>query len=73
MVAAFLLFILCLAELLFDRFVSVADESRLYDTPLPAAINNIECSIGQPQVMTGVIVVRGLAFIKGHDSVSSDI
>ena len=72
-VAAFLLFLFFLAEPLFDRFEPVAGESRLYDTALPAATNNIECSIEQPQVMTEVIVVRGWAFIEDHDSVNSEI
>lgn len=72
-VAAFLLFLFFLAEPIFDRFEPVAGESRLYDTALPAATNNIEFSIDQPQVMTEVVVIRGWAFIEGHDSVESEI
>jgi len=72
-VTAFLLFLFFLADLLFDIFVPVVGESSLYDTALPAATNNIECSIGEPQVKIEVIVLRGWAFIKGHDSVNSEV
>ena len=72
-VAAYLLFLFFLANPLFERFVPVAGASSLYDTTLPSATNNIECSIEEPQVKTEVIVIRGWAFIKSHDSVNSEV
>jgi len=56
-----------------DRFKPVAGESGLYDTALPPATNNIECSIEQPQAMAEVVVIRGWVFSEDHDSVNSGV
>jgi len=72
-VAAFLLFLLFLAEPLFDRFERVAGESVLYKTTLPAATNNIQYWVDQCQVTTNTLEINGWAFIESHDSVESEI
>ena len=72
-VGAFLLFLLFLAEPLFDRLEQVAGESRLYETTLPAATNNIQYSIDKLEVTTRTLEINGWAFIEGHDSVNSEI
>jgi len=72
-VAAFLLFLLFLSEPLFDRLEQVAGESQLYETTLPAATNNIQYSIDKLVVTTGMLEINGWAFIKGYDSVNSQI
>ena len=72
-VGAFLLFLLFLAEPLFDRLEPVAGESQLYETTLPAATNNIRHSVGHFQVTTHMLEINGWAFIEGHDSVNSEI
>jgi len=72
-VGAFLLFLLFLAEPLFDRFEQVAGESKLYKTTLPAATNNIQYSIDKLEVTTRALEINGWAFIEGHDSVNNEI
>ncbi len=72
-VGAFLLFLLFLSEPLFDRLERVADASRLYQTTLPAATDNIQYWIDDLAVATHTLEINGWAFIKGHDSVNSEI
>lgn len=72
-VGAFLLFLLFLAEPLFDRLERVADESRLYETSIPAATDNIQYWIYQFEVGAHTLEISGWAFIEGHDSVNSEI
>jgi len=72
-VAAFLLFLLFLAEPLFDRLERVDGESSLYKTTLPAATNSIQYWVDQFQVTTNTLEISGWAFIEGHDSVDSEI
>jgi len=72
-VAAFLLFLLFLAEPLFDRLEQVTGESRLYNTTLPAATNNIQYWVDEFQVTANTLEISGWAFIEGHDSVDSEI
>ena len=72
-VGAFLLFLLFLAEPLFDKLERVAGESRLYETSIPAATDNLQYWIDQFRVTTHTLEINGWAFIKGHDSVNNEI
>jgi hypothetical protein len=72
-VGAFLLFLLFLAEPLFDRFERIAGESILSETTLPAATDNIQYWIDDLAAATQTLEINGWAFIKGHDSVNSEI
>ena len=72
-VGAFLLFLLFLSEPLFDRLERVAGASQLYETTLPAATDNIQYWVDQLQVTTRTLEINGWAFIKGQDSVNSEI
>ena len=72
-VVGFVLLLLFLSEPLFDRLEQVAGESRLYNTTLPAETNNIQYWVDQLQVTTNTLEITGWAFIKGHDSVNSEI
>ena len=72
-VGAFLLFLLFLSEPLFDRLEQVAGESRLYETSIPAATDNLQYCFDQFRVTTHTVEINGWAFIKGHDSVNSEI
>ena len=70
-VGGFLLFLLFLSEPLFDRLGRVVGESRLYETPLPAATNNIRYHIDHFKADAHTLGIDGWTFIKGHDSVNS--
>jgi len=72
-VAAFLLFLLFLSEPLFDRLEQVPGESTVYQTTLPVATDNIQYWIDDLAVATHTLEINGWAFIKGHDSVDSEI
>ncbi len=72
-VGGFLLFLLFLAEPLFDRLERVDGESRLYKTTLPAATNSIQYWVDQFQVTINTLEINGWAFIESHDSVDSGI
>lgn len=72
-VGAFLLFLLFLSEPLFDRLERVAGESRLYETSIPAATDNIQYWIDHLETTAHTLEINGWAFIKGHDSVNSEI
>ena len=73
-VGVFLLFLLFLAEPLFDRLEQVAGESKLYKTTLPAATDNIQYWIDDVEAVAHTMeIINGWAFIEGHDSVNSEI
>ena len=72
-VGAFLLFLLFLSEPLFDRLERVAGESRLYETSIPAATDNIQYWIDHLEATAHTLEINGWAFIEGHDSVNSEI
>jgi len=72
-VGAFLLFLLFLSEPLFDRLEQVAGESRLYETSIPGATDNLQYCFDQFRVTTHTLEINGWAFIEGHDSVNSEI
>ena len=72
-VGGFLFFLLFLSEPLFDRLEQVAGASRLYETTLPAATNNIQYWVDHLAVTGHTLEIDGWAFIEGHDSVNSEI
>ena len=72
-VGGFLLFLLFLAEPLFDRLGRVTGESQLYETSIPAATNNIRYNIDHFKADAHTLGIDGWTFIKGHDSVNSEI
>ena len=71
-VAAFLVFLLFLAEPLFDRFESIEGESRLHDISLPTVTNNIQGHIDTVDIYTHTIEITGWAFINGGNSENSE-
>jgi len=72
-VGGFLLFLLFLAEPLFDRFERIAGESILSETTLPAATDNIQYWIDDLAAATHTLEINGWAFIESHDSLNSEI
>jgi len=73
-VGAFVLFLLFLAEPLFNiGREAVQGESRLYQISLPAETNNIQYGINKLGMTTQMLEVEGWAFIEGYDSVDSEI
>ena len=72
-VAGFLFFLLFLSGPLFDRLEQVTGASRLYETTLPAATNNIQYWVDHLAVTGHTLEIDGWAFIEGHDSVNSEI
>ena len=72
-VGGFLFFLLFLSDPLFDRLDKVAGESILSKTTLPAATDNIQYWIDDLAVAAQTLEINGWAFIKGHDSVNSEI
>jgi hypothetical protein len=72
-IVAFVLFTIFVAEPLFDRLEQVAGASRLYETPIPAATDNIQYSVDHFDNASRILEVHGWAFIEGHDSVNSQI
>jgi hypothetical protein len=72
-VAGFLLFLLFLAEPLFDRFERIVGESILSETTLPTATDNIQYWIDGFAATAQTLEISGWAFIRGHDSVNSEI
>lgn len=72
-IVGFVLLTIFVAEPLFDRLERVVGESRLYETTLPAATDNIQYSIDKLEVTTRMLEINGWAFIEGHDSGNSEI
>ena len=73
-VGGFLLFLLFLAEPLFDRLEAVEGESKLCDFPLPAETGGITyCFDELPTDGRTTVEVSGWAFIDGQDSENSEI
>jgi len=72
-VVGFVLFTIFVAEPLFDRLEQVQGESTVYQTTLPVATDNIQYWIDDLAVATHTLEINGWAFIKGHDSVNSEI
>ena len=72
-VVGFVLFTIFVAEPLFDRLEQVPGESTVYQTTLPAATDNIKYWIDDLAVATHTLEINGWAFIKGQDSVNSEI
>jgi hypothetical protein len=70
---AFLLYLLFLADPLFDRFEAISDEARPQHLSLPHETYNIQCSIERIDVATQAIGLDGWAFIDGQGSEDSKI
>ena len=71
--SGFLLYLLFLAEPLFDRFEAIPGESRLHKFLSPRETVNIQGGLEKFDVSTHVIEAQGWAFIDGQDSVDSKI
>ena len=72
-VGAFLLFLLFLAEPLFDRLERVEGGAKLCDITLPNVTNNITYAFDKFDVQPSVITVMGWAFIDGQDAVNNQV
>lgn len=72
-IMAFVLFTIFVVEPLFDRLELVAGASRLYETSVPAATDNIQYSVDHFQAASQILEIYGWAFIEGYDSVNSKI
>ena len=65
-VGAFLLFLLFLAEPLFDKFEATIGISMLHDISLPGETDNIMWGLTRHSIDTATIQLDGWAFIEGH-------
>ncbi len=72
-IMGFVLFTILVAEPLFDRLEQVAGASRLYETSIPAATDDIEYGIAHFETVAEILGIDGWAFIEGHDSLNSKI
>jgi hypothetical protein len=73
LIVAFVLLTIFVVEPLFDRLDLVAGASRLYETSVPAATDNIQYSVDHFEAAAQILEIYGWAFIEGHDSVNSTI
>jgi len=62
---AFILYCIFLAGPLQDKLGSIPSESKLQDISIPAATDNIQCSIGRIDATIYRLEINGWAFIKG--------
>ena len=72
-IVGFVLLTIFVTEPLFDRLEQVAGESRLYETSIPAATDNIRYWVDHFEAAAQTLEIYGWAFIEGHDSVNSNI
>ena len=72
-IVGFVLFTIFVVEPLFDRLEQLAGASRLYETSLPAVTDNIQYSVDHFEAAAQLLELYGWAFIKGHDSVNSNV
>jgi hypothetical protein len=72
-IVGFMLFTIFVVEPLFDRLEQVAGASRLYETSVPAATDNIQYWVDHFEAAAQILEIYGWAFIEGHDSVNSKI
>lgn len=70
-IVAFVLLTIFVVEPLFDRLELVAGASRLYETSVPAATDNIQYEVDHFETTARILEIYGWAFIEGHDSVNS--
>lgn len=72
-IMGFVLFTILVAEPLFDRLEQFAGASRLYETSVPAATDDIQYGIDHFEAVAEILGIDGWAFIEGHDSLNSKI
>lgn len=72
-IMGFVLLTIFVVEPLFDRLEQVAGASRLYETSVPTATDNIQYWLDHFEVAEQILEIYGWAFIEGHDSVNSNI
>lgn len=72
-IVGFVLFTIFVVEPLFDRLEQFAGASRLYETSVPAATDNIQYSVDHFENAAQIVEIYGWAFIEGHGSVNSKI
>jgi hypothetical protein len=72
-IVGFVLFTILVAEPLFDRLEQVAGASRLYETSVPAATDDIQYGIDHFEAVAQILGIYGWAFIEGHDSLNRKI
>jgi len=72
-IVGFVLLTIFVVEPLFDRFEQIAGASRLYETSVPAATDNIQYLVDDFEVAAEILEIYGWAFIEDHDSVNSKI
>ena len=72
-IVGFVLLTIFVAAPLFNRLEQVAGASRLYETSIPAATDNIQYSIDHFEHAAQILEIYGWAFIEDHDSVNSKI
>ena len=62
-----------MVEPLFDRLEQFAGASRLYETSVPAATDNIRYGVDRFEAAAEILGIYGWAFIEGNDSLNSKI
>ncbi len=72
-VVVFVLLVIFVVEPLFDRLERIPGEAQLCRLQLPAVTNDIQFCIDHIAATTHMAEVAGWAFIKGHDSLNSEI
>ena len=72
-IVGFVLLTIFVVEPLFNRLEQFAGASRLYETSVPAATDNIQYLVDHLENAAQVLEIYGWAFIEGHDSVNSKI
>jgi len=72
-IVGFALLTIFVVEPLFARLELFAGASRLYETSVPAATDNIQYEVDHFENAAQILEIYGWAFIEGHDSVNSKI
>ena len=72
-IVGFVLLTIFVVEPLFNRLEQFAGASRLYETSVPAATDNIQYLVDHLENAAQVLEIYGWAFIESHDSVNSKI
>jgi hypothetical protein len=72
-IVAFMLVTIFVVEPLFDRLGQVAGASRLYETSVPAATDNVQYWVDHFEAAAQILEIYGWAFIEGQNSVNSKI
>jgi hypothetical protein len=72
-IVGFVLLTIFVVGPLFNRLDLFAGTSRLYETSVPAATDNIQYEVDHFENAAQILEIYGWAFIEGHDSVNSKI